>query len=299
MKDRIYRIFVNRVPGIRERYLQKRIQKGRLAALFALFWLNIQYYLLFRKSLRQPDEFPFYEKKQLYSKASESSLSCGENPEAFADRLMEYDIVSFDVFDTLLLRPFSNPADLFFFVGMELNYPDFKRLRIQAEEKARQIKEQRQGTREVTLEEIWTVLETETGISKERGMKIEWEWEKKCCYANPYLLRTVKSFRKTAGGSLPCPTCTLRRSISERFCKGMGMELSAAISCPANRENPNTAAVCTSWFCGKWEKIVPMPISEIMSTRIRSRPGDTGSIHSLTAMSIKWEAGSGRRICPL
>ena len=90
MKDRIYRIFVNRVPGIRERYLQKRIQKGRLAALFALFWLNIQYYLLFRKSLRQPDEFPYYEEKQLYSKASESSLSCGENPEAFADRLRPY-----------------------------------------------------------------------------------------------------------------------------------------------------------------------------------------------------------------
>lgn len=199
MKDRIYRILVNRVPGIRERYLEKRNQKkgmGRLGALFTLLWLNVQYYLLFRKSLGQSKQFPVYEEKPLWHKGSESSLSRRESPEAFASRLMQYDIVSFDVFDTLLFRPFSSPADIFFLVGMELCYPDFKRLRIEAEERAREKKEKSDKTREVTLEEIWNELEAETGISKEAGMRAEWEWERKCCFANPYLLRVVKELQK-------------------------------------------------------------------------------------------------------
>ena len=51
--------------------------------------------------------FPFYEEKRLYSGGSESSLSERESPEAFAAKLMAFDVISMDVFDTLLFRPFS------------------------------------------------------------------------------------------------------------------------------------------------------------------------------------------------
>ncbi len=43
------------------------------------------------------------------------------------------DIVSFDIFDTLLFRPVSKPTDLYYFVERDLQIPDFKRMRIQAE----------------------------------------------------------------------------------------------------------------------------------------------------------------------
>ena len=119
MKQWIYRVLVNRVPGIRDRYLHFRQQHGkRWAALLYLLWLNIQYYLFFCRSLGKPQRFPMYEEKNLYSEGSESSLSARESPEAIAAKLAAYDVVSFDVFDTLLFRPFSHPTDVFLVVGM-------------------------------------------------------------------------------------------------------------------------------------------------------------------------------------
>ena len=194
MKEWIYHLLVNRVPGIRDRYLhQRQNTTARWKVLFYLLWLNVQYYLLFRRSLGRPERFPFYEEKRLYSGGSESSLSERESPEAFAAKLMAFDVISMDVFDTLLFRPFSEPADLFYLVGMELCYPDFRQIRIDAEEQARKNKQRETGTREVTFQEIWEEIERETGIPKERGMQVESSWELRCCFANPYMLRVVKA----------------------------------------------------------------------------------------------------------
>ena len=114
MKQRAYRILVARVPGIRERYVEFRERSGRRwAALLYLLWLNIQYYFFFRRSLRESRQFPVYEEKILHCSGSESSLSRRESPEAFAEELSAADVISFDVFDTLLFRPFSNPTDSF------------------------------------------------------------------------------------------------------------------------------------------------------------------------------------------
>ena len=196
MKAWIYHLLVNRVPGIRDRYLhQRQNTTARWKVLFYLLWLNVQYYLLFRRSLGRPERFPFYEEKRLYSGGSESSLSERESPEAFAAKLMSFDVISMDVFDTLLFRPFSEPADLFYLVGMELCYPDFRQIRIDAEEQARKNKQRETGTREVTFQEIWEEIERETGIPKERGMQVESSWELRCCFANPYMLRVVKALQ--------------------------------------------------------------------------------------------------------
>lgn len=199
MKERIYRILVNRVPGIRDRYLKKRYGKkclGHLRALLYLAWLNLQYYVLFRRDLAESSLYPFYEEKALYHAGSESSLYRRKSPKQFAAELAAFDVISFDVFDTLLLRPFSSPADLFYFVGARLSYPDFKRIRMELEGQARQKKFADSGTYEVTLEEIWDLIEQETGLPKKRGMQMEWEYEQKCCQANPYMLRVVRELQK-------------------------------------------------------------------------------------------------------
>lgn len=47
------------------------------------------------------------------------------------------DYVSFDIFDTLLLRPYLEPTDLFEQLEITYNIPNFKKLRIEAERKAR------------------------------------------------------------------------------------------------------------------------------------------------------------------
>ena len=75
------------------------------------------------------------------------------------EKLEKYDIISFDIFDTLILRPFDNPATLFHFIACNYNILDFFKVRIQASKIARDQKELEEGHREVTLEEIYQVLE--------------------------------------------------------------------------------------------------------------------------------------------
>ena len=138
--DNIYGMFVNRVPGIREKYKKKRNQVkgiGRGSAWVYLLWLNFRYYVLHDQKLEHVEKYPYYEEKLLYSEGSESSISAKRRPEEFVEALAKYDVISFDVFDTLVLRPFSDPTDLFYVLGNELNYMDFQRIRIEMEWKAR------------------------------------------------------------------------------------------------------------------------------------------------------------------
>lgn len=199
IRIKIYAWMVNRAPGIRERYQKKRGQAhgaGRLLAWGYLLWLNFSYYALRRRSVGERQMQGFYEKKELHCGGNESASAGREAPEKLAKRLAEYDVASFDVFDTLIFRPFSHPADLFHFVGGKLDYLDFKKIRQEMEEKARAERYEKEGDYEVKLEEIYSVMERETGIGKEEGMQAELEEECRFCFANPYMKRVVEEMKK-------------------------------------------------------------------------------------------------------
>lgn len=106
----------------------------------------------------------------------------------YIDRLKNYDIISFDIFDTLIFRPFALPTDLFFLLGETFDHMDFKNIRIQAEWDARVKCKAQNGHMEVGLKSIWENLEKETGISAREGMEREQETELRLCYANPFML---------------------------------------------------------------------------------------------------------------
>lgn len=191
MKDTLYTLLVTRNPEVHARYLELRRSRpelSRAGLLLRLLLLNLRLGL---RPARMIEEQP-----RLHTGGSESALSRRESPAALADRLAVYGVISFDVFDTLILRPFSDPADLFDWIGAQLDYPDFKPLRIWAERQARRDKARRCGTPEVTLREIWAVLSDRTGIPAERGAAAELEWERRCCRANPYFLETVRILRQ-------------------------------------------------------------------------------------------------------
>ena len=57
------------------------------------------------------------EGRPLPAQESESARSHREPPRALARRLAPFDVVSFDVFDTLLLRDVDRPEEVFSFVG--------------------------------------------------------------------------------------------------------------------------------------------------------------------------------------
>ena len=136
------------------------------------------------------DESKRKNRKQLpYLIGSESSISGRKSPLVFVRDLLNYDVVSFDIFDTLILRPFNDPKDLFVLVGKKLGRKEFMRIRVNAEKEARERVFLLKGNKEVTIEEIYEVIEEQTGLPKDVGIEAELETELQYCFANPYMLR--------------------------------------------------------------------------------------------------------------
>lgn len=198
MNLKMYNICVNRIPGIRERYQQYRNSHPREKKILAwiyLMWLNVQYYILRNKKLKESTAlYPDEGKKIIIG--SESKRSVLQQPEALAEQLKDIDIISFDVFDTLILRKVSRPEDVFFLVQEKLNYLNLKGIRKDAEWKARAERYEQYGDYEVTLEEIWQKVEQMTGICAEKGIRIEWKSEQEVCFANPYFLALIELLKK-------------------------------------------------------------------------------------------------------
>lgn len=106
-------------------------------------------------------------------------------------------IVSFDIFDTLVYRPFWNPTALFFLLGQYVekligssDFLDFQTLRTEAEKKAREINKIHKPAREdITLDEIYSVLANELDATFEQVEKIkqkEIELEIQYCHPRTY-----------------------------------------------------------------------------------------------------------------
>ena len=130
--------------------------------------------------------------KKLFRDGAESTYKKRMTPMNFAKMLMRYETISFDIFDTLILRPFDKPSDLFMLVGQELQLMDFCEIRIKAEEEARKRNAVEKGNREVNLNDIYRIIERKTGVSAEKGIRAELCVEMDTCFANPYMLRVYK-----------------------------------------------------------------------------------------------------------
>lgn len=105
--------------------------------------------------------------------------------------LEKYDLISFDIFDTAIYRIVERPTDLFSILGLEMGYNDFKSVRQKAEREARLRKEKTTGTREVTIAEIYDILELYYGIDpKWLNREIELEVEVSC--VNPFIFEVYQ-----------------------------------------------------------------------------------------------------------
>lgn len=82
----------------------------------------------------------------------------------------EKQVISFDIFDTLLLRPFVNPSDLFLFIEQIASKPGFATARQNAEG----IFYKNNGCeKEATIDDIYSVLTDEYDELKELELKLE------------------------------------------------------------------------------------------------------------------------------
>ena len=106
--------------------------------------------------------------------------------EELFELLKTYEVVSFDIFDTVLFRTVDDPEDVFRIMGLEMDFTDFRRVRKEAESRCRRIKKETKGTREIVLSEIYDLLEKEYGIDR-KWEKREIELEKSISLPNPYM----------------------------------------------------------------------------------------------------------------
>lgn len=202
MRQKLYHFLVNRHPGITERY--HNFHDGSVGVKKYLSWvyllgLNICYYFFFCRFLGKKQQMNMYEEKSVPITDSESMQFQKEQTitvEHFIETLSGYEVISFDIFDTLIFRPFSEPTDLFYLLGDELGIMDFKRIRMEMEQKVREQRFKVNKDYEVTLLEIWKLIEIEIGISAEVGMEAEMRLEMQYGYANPFMKKVFDTLQK-------------------------------------------------------------------------------------------------------
>ena len=110
-----------------------------------------------------------------------------EDINKLVEKLEKFDIISFDIFDTLILRPFKKPTDLFRILGIKHNMVNFSDIRRKAEKSAREKAKKIYGHTEVTIYDIYQEINLITDLDVEDGVRVEFEAEKDFCYANPYM----------------------------------------------------------------------------------------------------------------
>lgn len=198
LKDNLYYYFAEKNWGVRREYgpyvdthREEHVNK-RWKHWWILIKLNWHYRILRKTTMLYPEVASQSKRRLPYLDGSESEISHRRPVLALTKDLLQYDIISFDIFDTLIFRPFAKPADLFMIVGKRLNRTEFYRIRTDAEKRARELATITKGNREVTIEDIYAVIEERTGLSKEIGIQTEFEVELQYCFANPYMKRVFK-----------------------------------------------------------------------------------------------------------
>ena len=187
-------MIVNRNPYIKtnyERYVngnRARHKKFPFISWMYLLKLNLKYG--FSKIGHKHERKAVLREKQTGSTAGDNGISFVTE---IADKLCRSDVVSFDLFDTLIFRPFSVPSDIFYCVGESLNYPDFKTIRTEAEKTLREVK----GAR-LKIADIYDFIEDQTGIEAKLGCETEMAVEAELATPNP-VMKKVWDIVKSRG----------------------------------------------------------------------------------------------------
>jgi predicted HAD superfamily hydrolase len=136
--------------------------------------------------------------RQQHQKENQKYTQDKEIEQIFNEKLHCYQVVSFDIFDTLLVRAIDHPSNVFFFLkdepvfhGCSFSAP-LHYLRADAESLARQALFNTTGSGEVNLSEIYAVFCKRNNLSLNlipQFVAAEENVERKLCYPNPFFLK--------------------------------------------------------------------------------------------------------------
>lgn len=146
-----------------------------------------------KRNISMKDLFAHRQLKEFFKVNKPFSLSnksTTNNSVELNSAIEQHDIISFDIFDTLLMRPFESPKDLFSLMDERVkkitNKPwvDFRAERVAAEQLTFQ-KKLEEGYEEITVEEIYSQLREKIEISESESneiMTLELSLEMKLLY---------------------------------------------------------------------------------------------------------------------
>lgn len=129
-------------------------------------------------------------------------------------KLLKYDIISFDIFDTAILRRVEQPIDIFRILGRYQEWRDFCSLRRDLERDARNDMLKNNGHTEVTLTDIYDMLSKYCNIDSEI-MKMEIDLEIRAATPNPYIQAVYQNLIKNGKRIIFCTDMYLERGIIE------------------------------------------------------------------------------------
>lgn len=185
MLNKLYRILVLTNETIRRKYEYYKFTHPSLHRKCRLLsWIYLACLLLRYGLTRRHVKIPF----------PESAFSRQISLEEYEKLARKAQILSFDIFDTLLLRRVNYPVDVFSLMSAKTGIVDFKSLRIEAEGRAREKAE----NHEVTIQDIYA--EMLDFSPEERASLIELEFETECavCYPNPHV-KTFFEYARSTG----------------------------------------------------------------------------------------------------
>lgn len=169
------------------------------------------------------EHLPVYLKSQKSKivQIPESAVNERDNIEELVDQLAKQDVVSFDVFDTLILRQVSSPLDIFRIIGMEKGIAKFAQLRQQAEQEAYRTMD----PEKVNLRDIYHILAKYITIKDEEAASAyEEDTEYRFCYANPYMKEVTERLKQRHVKMIITSDMYLSRALIERILEHCGYD---------------------------------------------------------------------------
>lgn len=201
-KDWLFYYFAKKNWGVCREYCPyvDRHREEHITKPWRHWWLLIRlnwHYRILRKTTYLIPEVEQFSNPELQFEAlhyPECEISNRWSVERLVNKLMEYDVVSFDIFDTLIFRPFTKPIDAFYLLEATNGLIDFAVNRRMAEAKARE--KTSKPNMELDIFEIYEELANYYDIDAYEMAIQEIELERKICYANPYMHKVYSKLQE-------------------------------------------------------------------------------------------------------
>ena len=139
-------------------------------------------------------------------------------------KLCEYDVISFDVFDTLIFRPFTSPRVLFSIMEKRLGIYKFSKIRVDSEDEVRMCNQEKCDHDNTTLSEIYNLISKKTNLCPKKTAQLEYELELNYCYANPFFQEIISECVKNKKKIIVCTDMYFSKQQIKEILKNNGYQ---------------------------------------------------------------------------